>query len=377
MPQRFQIHVEQSVLANLQQRLAATRWPDEIDGAGWDYGTNETYLKELCNYWQNDFDWRKQEAYLNSFEQFTTEIDDLNIHFLHLKGQSHKRIPLLLTHGWPDSFVRFLKIIPLLTATDENGFSFDVVVPSIPGYGFSDKAKKPGMNAKKIAEIFHTLMTEKLGYPKFVAHGGDWGSSITEQLAANYASSLMAIHLTDVPFQHIFAINPEDLSPAEKTYLAKGKAWQMTEGAYALIQSTKPQTLAYGINDSPAGLAGWIVEKFRTWSDCKGDVENSFSKDELLTNLTIYWATQTANSSFRLYYEAMANKPKPGSKVDVPTGVCIFPKDLMPAPKAFAERFFNVQHWAEASKGGHFAAMEKPEILAADIRQFVTNLSAA
>lgn len=376
MPKSFQINIEQPVLDDLRQRLAATRWPDQVAEADWSYGTNLAYLQDLCTYWEKNFDWRKQEDFLNSFNHFTTEMEELTIHFLHHKGQSDKRIPLLLTHGWPDSFVRFLKIIPLLTAADENGFSFDVVVPSIPGYGFSDKATKPGMNPEKIASIFHTLMVEKLGYPKFVAHGGDWGSTITEQLAVHHAGSLIAIHLTDIPFQHIFTAKPEDLTPAEKAYLAKGKAWQMTEGGYAMIQSTKPQKLAYGINDSPAGLAGWIVEPFRTWSDCNGDVESRFSKDELLTNLTIYWATQTANSSFRLYYEAMANKPKPGSKVEVSTGVCIFPKDIIPAPKVFAERFFNVQHWTEASKGGHFAAMEEPEKLAADIRTFVTNLSA-
>ncbi len=277
--------------------------------------------------------------------------------------------------GWC-GFIRFLKLIPLLTKADENGFSFDVVVPSIPGYGFSGIPEKEGMNTKKIAGLFADLMTDELGYEKFAAHGGDWGSSITEQLALHYADSLIAIHFTDIPYTHIFTVKPEDLTAAEKTYLEKGKAWQMVEGAYGMIQGSKPQTLAYGINDSPAGLAGWIIEKFKIWSDCDGNVESRFTKDELLTNITIYWATETANSSFRIYYETVHHPTKGGGKVEVPTGVCIFPKDIIPSPKAFAERFFNVQHWTDASAGGHFAALEEPEFLAKDIREFATNLSA-
>ena len=379
----FTISIEQSLLGDLKNRIAATRWTDEIENSKWEYGTNRTYLKELCSYWHDSFDWKKQEDYLNSFNHFKTEIDGAGLHFIHQKGEGDISTPLLLTHGYPDSFVRFLKIIPLLTKEDENGFSFDVIVPSIPGYGFSDIPKEEGMNTKKIAGLFAKLMTKELGYEKYAAHGGDWGSGITEQLALYNADSLLWIHLTDVPFQHSM-VPIDDASHAEQKHLDKVKKWQQTEGAYAMIQSTKPQSLAYGLNDSPAGLAAWIVEKFRTWSDNDGNVEDVFTKDELLTNITIYWTTQTINSSIRIYYEtikaimnAMYNPlvklnpfDKTGKKVEVPTAFARFPKDISHPPREFAERFFNVQQWTDMAKGGHFSAMEQPELLAEDVRKF-------
>jgi pimeloyl-ACP methyl ester carboxylesterase len=378
MKKFFKINVERSVIDDLKERIAATRWTDEIDNSKWEYGTNKTYLKELCDYWQHDFDWKKQEEHLNSFENFKTTVDAIGIHFIHQKGEGQHSIPLLLTHGYPDSFVRFSKLIPLLTKADENGFSFDVIVPSIPGYGFSDIPTESGMNTKRIAELFANLMTKELGYEKFVAHGGDWGSSITEQIALNYSESLMGIHLTDIPFSHLFTIPPIDLTETEKKYLEVGKQWQQREGGYATIQGTKPQTLAYGLNDSPVGLAAWIVEKFYGWSDNDGNIENCFTKDELLTNLTIYWTTQTINSAFRIYFESMQAMYKPtdkkAKKIEVPTAVAMFPKDLVNAPKDFANRFFNVQQWTEMPRGGHFAAMEQPELLAGDIRKFVINV---
>jgi pimeloyl-ACP methyl ester carboxylesterase len=378
MKKFFKINVERSVIDDLKERIAATRWTDEIDNSTWEYGTNKTYLKELCDYWQHDFDWKKQEEHLNSFENFKTTVDAVGIHFIHQKGEGQHSIPLLLTHGYPDSFARFSKLIPLLTKADENGFSFDVIVPSIPGYGFSDIPTESGMNTKRIAELFANLMTKELGYEKFVAHGGDWGSGITEQIALNYSESLMGIHLTDIPFSHLFTIPPIDLTETEKKYLEVGKQWQQREGGYATIQGTKPQTLAYGLNDSPVGLAAWIVEKFYGWSDNDGNIENCFTKDELLTNLTIYWTTQTINSAFRIYFESMQAMYKPtdkkAKKIEVPTAVAMFPKDLVNAPKDFANRFFNVQQWTEMPKGGHFAAMEQPELLAGDIRKFVINV---
>jgi len=284
-------------------------------------------------------------------------------------------MPILLTHGYPDSFVRFLQIIPLLTAEGAGGLSFDVVVPSIPGYGFSDRPKEPGMNTERIAGLFARLM-KALGYPKFIAHGGDWGSSITERLALNYPESLLGIHLTDVPFRHLFTMRPEEMSEAEKKYLEAGRQWQMTEGAYAMLQATRPQTLAYAMNDSPIGLAAWIIEKFHSWSDINGNLENCYTKDELLTNLTIYWVTQTAGSAFRIYYETMRDLTKSGrtEKIEIPTAVCIFPKDLVPAPKEFAERIFDLRQWTPMPAGGHFAAMEQPQLLASDIIQFAGKL---
>lgn len=376
MKQPFQININQAILNELRNKLANTRWTDEIENSAWEYGTNLSYLKELCTYWQNTFDWRKSENHLNTFSQFKTTINGIDIHFIHEKGKGKKSVPLLLTHGYPDSFIRFLKVIPLFTKADEDEFSFDVIIPSIPGYGFSDIPTKPGMNPQRIADLFAKLMTEELGYPKFFAHGGDWGSSITEQIALNHPELLFGIHLTEIPFGHLFTIPVGNLSEAEKKYLEAGKQWQTIEGGYAMIQSSKPQTLAYGLNDSPAGLAAWIVEKFHRWSDCGGNIENCFIKDELLTNLTIYWATQTINSAIRIYYETMRHPSNNSSKkIEIPTAVAIFPGDLIPAPKEFANRFFNVQQWTEMPRGGHFAAMEQPELLAEDVRKFVKKLN--
>ena len=389
MKQPFKIHIAQSVLDDLKTRIANTRWTDEIENEKWKYGTSKSYLKELCDYWQNQFDWEKQEAWLNSFPQFKTTIDGIGLHYIHQHGEGENPIPLLLTHGWPDSFVRFLKIIPYLTKTDENGLSFDVIVPSIPGHGFSDIPSTTGMNTKRIAKLMAHLMTDELGYEKFLAHGGDLGTGITEQIALYHSGSLLGIHLTDIPYHHILSMKPDQLNKEEKKYLDAVTKWQMTEGAYNMIQSTKPQTLAYGLNDSPTGLAAWIVEKFHNWSDNDGDIENCFTKDELLTNITIYWATQTINSSFRHYNEAMKDLmqemynplkkinpfDKTGDKTEVPLAVAESRVDLLPS-KEFTSKFFNVQQWTKMPKGGHFLAMEQPELLAEDIRKFATALHA-
>ncbi len=387
MKELFKINIKQSILDDLKNRIADTRWTDEIENSKWEYGTNKAYLKELCDYWQNTFDWKKQEEYLNSFNHFKTTVDGVGLHYIHQKGEGKNSIPLLLTHGWPDSFIRFLKIIPLLTKADEKGFSFDVIIPSIPGHGFSDIPTESGMNVKRIAKLFANLMTEELGYEKFVAHGGDVGSVITEQIALYHAKSLLGIHITDIPYHHILTVSPDKLDKVEKKYLDAVTKWQMTEGAYNMIQSTKPQTLAYGLNDSPVGLAAWIIERFHTWSDSHGDIESCFTKDELLTNITIYWATETIHSSFRLYNESMKDMiqtmynplkklnplDRTGDKTEVPTAVAEFQIDLLPS-KDFTNKYFNVQQWTEMPKGGHFAAMEQPELLAEDIRKFVTNV---
>ena len=368
----FEVSIPQEVLADLRTRLANTRWPDEISGAGWDYGTNLGYLKELVDYWQYDFDWRERESSINRLSHFRAEVDGFGLHFVHERGEGPNPMPLLLTHGWPDSFFRFHKVIPMLTDPASYGGdpadSFDVIVPSVPGYGFSDRPTSKGFASERTANLFANLMSEELGYGRFAAHGGDIGSGVTEKLAYAHADSLVGIHLTDVPYWHLFTISQEDLSDVEQEYLRAGQRWQMEEGAYALIQGTKPQTPAYGLNDSPAGLAAWIVEKFRSWSDCDGDVEKRFTKDELLTNIMIYWSTETINSSFRFYFET--DNPTATGRVEVPTGVAIFPKDIVPAPRDFAERFFAVESWTQMPRGGHFAAMEEPELLAEDIRKF-------
>jgi pimeloyl-ACP methyl ester carboxylesterase len=375
----FTINVAQDVLEDLQLRLKNTRWSYQIEGIGWDAGTDLNYLKQLVAYWQADFDWRKQEASLNKFHHFATEVDDTSIHFIHERGKGPNPFPLLLTHGYPDSFYRFAKIIPMLTDPESYGGraadAFDVVVPDLPGYGFSDRPPSVG-NVFRVNDLWARLMTEILGYERFGAHGGDWGSTITEQLARSHAESVVAIHLTDVPFGHIMQ-KPDDPSPAERKLFKHNEEWLQKEGAYALIQSSKPQSLAQGLNDSPVGLAAWLVEKFRAWSDCDGDIESCFTKDELLTHIMIYWATESIGSSFLTYYDyANASaltwmkegvKKLTGSS-KVPAAFALFPKDISQPPREWAERFFDVQRWTEMPRGGHFAAMEEPELLAQDIR---------
>jgi len=384
----FIINIEHSVLNDLRNRISNIRWTDEIENSKWEYGTSKKYLKGLCDYWRSDFNWKKQEEWLNSFQNYKATIDDNVIHFIHQRGRGKTSVPILLIHGYPDSFIRFLKMIPLLTEADENGFSFDVIIPSIPGYGFSGIPSEAGMNTRRIGELFQKLMIKELGYEKYISHGSDWGAHITEQLALYHGDSLLGLHLTDIPFQHGLMPLPDDASSKEKKYVKNMNVWQQKEGAYSMIQSTKPQTLAYGLNDSPVGLAAWIIEKFQSWSDDDGNLENAFTKDELLTNITIYWVTQTINSSFRLYNETMKALmqtmynpltkinpfDKTGTRSEVPAGFAIFPKDISSPPEDFANRFFNVQKWSEMPAGGHFGAMEQPGLLAANIKEFTESL---
>ena len=373
--QPFTVQVPQKILDDLQERLAHTRWPDEIQGGGWDYGTNLDYMKDLVQYWRTRFDWRAQEKYLNSFSHFRAEIDGFGLHFIHERGKGPSSLPLILSHGWPNTFCEMLKIIPLLTDPASHGGkaedAFDVVVPSLPGYGFSDRPSERGMTGARIADLLTRLMTEELGYARFAAQGGDIGGGITEQLFLSHPDVVPGIHLNGVPFQHLLA-KPDNLSQEEQKYLEQVGLWQMTEGAYNMIQATKPQTLAYGLNDSPTGLAAWIVEKFRAWSDCDGDVEKRFSKDELLTNIMIYWVTETINSANRFYYESAHDfsSPRSSGKSDAKAAVAIFPKDILPSPRAWADRWFHLQQWTAMPRGGHFAADEEPELLAEDIRAF-------
>jgi len=375
----FPITIDSTILDDLCLRLQNARWINGVNNGTWETGTSATYLKELCDYWARDYDWQKNESFLNSFSHFKTSIDGTGIHFIHEKSKSANAVPLLLIHGYPDSFVRFLKVIPLLMEADKDGLSFNLVIPSLPGYGFSDIPHEPGMNPQRMASLFTKLMTNELGYSEFIVHGGDWGSVIAEQIVLINPQYLKGIHLADVPWWHLFTIPPETLTEGEKKYLQTGQQWSKTEGAYSMIQSTKPKSLGYGLNDSPVGLAGWIIEKFYSWSDCKGKLENVFTKDELLTNLTIYWATKTIHSANYLYYETAAflqqeSKKAAAGKVEVPTGVVIFPKDMIPPPREFAERFFNIRQWTEMPVGGHFAAMEQPELFAKDLRQFAKTL---
>lgn len=376
-PRPFQINVAPTVLSDLRARLGHTRWPDEIEGANWNYGTNRAYLQGLVAYWQGGYDWRVQERKLNRFPQFVARVDGIDVHFLHVRGKGRNPMPLLLTHGWPDSFFRFVKLIPLLTDPASHGGSaddaFTVVVPDIPGFGFSAKPSTPGFDTTQAAELFAKLMTGVLGYDKFAAHGGDFGASITEQLALHHPESLSAIHLTNVPPQHAKAADQlENLSADEKSYLQRAKAWDEKEGAFTHVQSTKPQTLSFGLNDSPVGLAAWIIEKFHGWSDSSdAGFERVFTRDDLITNVMIYWVTQTAGSAARFYFEKAHRPAAPEPTfVKVPTGFAAFQNDIAPAPRDFAARFFNIVRWTEMAHGGHFAALEVPGPLADQITDF-------
>ncbi|HTE29771.1 MAG TPA: epoxide hydrolase [Chryseolinea sp.] len=380
MKKAFKINVDQSILDDLQRRIAGTRWINDIDNAEWEYGANEAYLKALCDYWQHSFDWRKQEVELNKLPHFKTEIDEVNVHFIHIKGKGPSPTPLLLLHGWPDSFYRFYKIIPMLTDPARFGYdqnlSFDLVIPSLPGIGFTGGAIVPQEQPmRRTATVFWKLMTQVLGYERFISVGGDGGSPLSQTLAIDHPQSLIGIYLTDLGW-HVASVDPTKVSKKEKHYLEQSKKVSYKDGAYAMVQITKPQTLAYSLSDSPVGLAAWLVDRFYGWCDCDGDLDASFTKDELLTNIMIYWITGTIGSSMRNYRAEMLSPTlTPEDHVNIPVGLGLFPKDIggIP-PREFAERTLNVQHWTEMPKGGHFAALEQPELLAEDIRKFVTSL---
>ena len=373
----FTIAVENSVLDDLRQRLADTRWPDEIPNTGWDYGSNLTYIKELVDYWRTDFDWRAQEAKLNAFNHFKSEVDGLDIHFIHEKGKGPNPIPLIITHGWPSCFFEMTKIIPLLADPASHGGdaadSFDVVAPSLPGFGFSDHAQDRGMEIQRVAGMWNKLMSQNLGYPKFGAQGGDIGSGVTAWLGFAHSDTLYGIHLTSItrPTPYL-GPGSKPVTDAEQALITQRDKWFQDEGGYNHIQGTKPQTLAYGLNDSPVGLAAWIVEKYRTWSDCGGDVEKSYTKDELLTIVTIYWVTQTISSSTRMYFENQKHlwTMEKDQKVPAPAGMAMFPQEISKPPREWGERSYHVRRWTEMASGGHFAALEEPQLLAEEVRAF-------
>lgn len=370
----FHIQVSDEALDDLKCRLEHVRWPDQLEGSTWERGTDINYLQSLVSYWREQFDWRAQETELNRFSQFRCNVDGIDIHFVHERGNGPSPIPIILTHGWPDSYIRYQKIIPLLTDPAHHGGdpedSFDVIVPSLPGFGFSSRPKHSGVNNYRVSELWAKLMTEKLGYSKFAAAGGDVGSGVTRYLALNHPELLMGIHLTDIGIIRDLMISQnEELSEEELNYKKSAPLWISNEGGYMSIQSTKPQTLSYGLSDSPVGLAAWIIEKFRAWSDCNGDLQQRFSEDELLTNIMIYWVTNSIGSSSRIYYENMHSLPSMG-RIEVPTGIALFPADILLPPKEWAERNLNITRWTTMPSGGHFTAMEEPELLAEEIRAF-------
>jgi pimeloyl-ACP methyl ester carboxylesterase len=378
----FRIHVPDEEIDDLIARLARTRFPDEIDGVGWDYGTSLAYLKDLVEYWRDDFDWRAQEQRLNRFDHFKTNIDGLDLHFIHQRSERADAMPIVLSHGWPGSFIEFIELIGPLSDPGRYGAdaddAFHVVVVSLPGFGFSDKPRVPGYTPERMADAIAALMA-RLGYDRYGAQGGDWGSRVSRFLAINYADHVAGLHLNfcqagPPPGTEPRALSAEDLTPAERAGLAAREAFMAEGRGYFELQSTKPQTVGYALNDSPAGLAAWIVEKFQSWSDSNGDVERSFTKDELLTNVSLYWFTQTATSSARIYYEQRHAAPQMDPKVTVPTACALFPKELIAPPRAWAENAYNLTRWTEMPRGGHFAAMEEPELLIEDLREFFRDL---
>jgi len=373
----FQIAVPQEILDDLQERLERTRWPDEVQDADWRYGSNLRYMKELANYWLTKFDWRAQEQWINSFANYQTVVSDIHIHFIHERGKGPNPIPLLITHGWPSSFVEMLKLIPFLTDPSNHGGnasdSFDVVVPSVPGFGFSERPLQAGMTRWRVAELWVKLM-DGLGYPRFGLQANDIGAVISGWLALDHPEKVIGLHTMMPTFPPpSFDESQPVMTQTEKAFQALVDAWNREEGGYNAIQSTRPQTLAYGLNDSPVGLMAWIVEKWRAWTDPDGNIEDYFSKDELLTNVMIYWATETANSSVRSYYERAHDSRilEPNDKIRVPAGVALSMESVQRAPQEWVQRrYSDIRRWKEFSSGGHFLAAENPEMLAAEIREF-------
>jgi pimeloyl-ACP methyl ester carboxylesterase len=376
--ERFAIDVPEAVLQDLRERLGRTRWPDQVEGAGWDYGTERGYLQALCAYWRDGFDWRAQERRLNRLPQFKARVGGLDLHFVHARGAGPDPFPLIITHGWPSTFAEPAELVGPLTDPARYGGdpadSFDVVIPSLPGFGFSERPLRRGL--VRVDALWRLLMTEVLGYRRFAAHGTDVGARVTSALGRFHSDVVAAIHIASVDLDGPDpAPPPSELSAEERDYLSRVSQWERTEGAYAEVQGTRPQTLAYGLADSPAGLAGWIVEKFRAWSDCGGDVERRFTRDQLLTNLTIYWATGTINASMRRYYETWrdpsANRLRPGERIPAPTAVAMFPGEReLQVPRSWAERGYNLVRWTQMPRGGHFPALEEPDLLVADLREF-------
>ena len=373
MIERFEIKVPDPAIDDLKMRLRRTRWTDEIGNSGWEYGANLSYTKELTDYWLNTFDWRNTENEINRYPNYIADIDGVKVHFLYIKSEKKNAVPLIITHGWPGSFLEMMKIIPILS---HSRISFDLIIPSIPGFGFSQQINTPGCNLWFIGELWSKLIKD-LGYKKVVAQGGDLGAGVSTALALRHSEIVLGVHLNYIPGSYFpYLASDEKLSDEEDLYLKSADDWYKNEGAYMHQQRTKPLTLAFGLNDSPVGLCAWILEKYYGWSDCGGDIESVFSKDELLSNISLYWFTETIHSSIRLYNEN-SKAPLHFSKNDfiqVPVGIARFHKEEPFPPRRFIERGYNIQYWKDISPGGHFAAMEQPALLAEEIVAFTEKI---
>lgn len=375
----YKVNVAQSTLDEIKRRVEAFPWHEMPDDGGWAYGANLEYMRELCDYWVNEYDWRKHEAEINAYEHFKAEVDGIDLHFIHEQGSGANRLPLVISHGWPGSVVEFTGIIEQLAHPERFGGSeddaFDVIAPSLPGFGFSGRPPRP-YGPRKIASLFNTLMTETLGYPRYLAQGGDWGGAVSSWLGFDHADACAGVHVNIMIMQtHDGPQNDE-----ERAWSERWAREQEMEQGYRTQQATKPQTLSYAMMDSPVGIAAWLVEKFNSWSDTQGDdVESAHSKDTLLTNIMVYVITRTFNTASWIYYgrreEGGRVMSPEGQRVEVPTAAALFPAEFLSwPPRSYVERVYNITRWTEMSRGGHFAALENPGELAADIREFARTI---
>ena len=368
--EEFRIDIPQAELDDLRDRLGRTRWPDQLPGVGWDYGIALDDVRELAEYWRTGYDWRVHERRLNSFPQFTTEIDGQVVHFLHVRSASPGAMPLIMTHGWPGAVVEFMEIIGPLTDPGAHGGdpgdAFHMVVPSIPGFGFSGPTRERGWNVTRVARAWDSLMG-RLGYQRYGAQGGDWGSAISRELGVIVPEQMIGVHLNMLS-PYVSGDLPADLSDSDRARVERLGRFRLAGSGYSAIQSTRPQTVGYGLTDSPAGQLGWIAEKFGEWTD--GGL-SAVDRDQMLTNISVYWLTRTAGSSARLYYEAARSRASgPPAPSTAPTGVAVFPEEIAAPVRRLAEQTNNIVHWSEFDRGGHFAAMEEPDLLIGDVREF-------
>ena len=370
-PRPFNIDVPDATLDDLRARLARTRWPESISDSGWAYGADVAYLRELCEYWRTDYDWRRHEAALNAHPQFLCEVDGVDLHFWHVRGRGPRPFPLLLAHGWPGSIYEFFELIGPLSDPAAHGGdpadAFDVVVPALPGYGFGGRPTQGGWGVSRVAAAFDRLMSGELGYERYGVQGGDWGAIVAAKMGSAHAGHVAGIHVNLVVVPPPAQTTDDDAAALERL-----RTWLQQETGYSAVQRTKPDSLTVAQSDSPAGLAAWIVEKFRAWSDCDGDVERAFSRDTLLTNLMFYWAPNSVASAARLYFEDRRDRAglRTRPRVEVPVGYAEFPHEVVRPPRSWVEPHYAIARWTQMPRGGHFAALEEPQLLLEDVRAF-------
>lgn len=375
----FELHVSDSKLSAIYQRVKDYPWHEMPDDGGWDYGTNLDYMREFCRYWVNEYDWRKHEAKINSFSHFKSDVDGIDLHFIHEKGSGDNPLPLIISHGWPGSIVEFMDILEPLTHPERFGGNvedaFDIIAPSLPGFGFSGRPARP-MGPRSMAQTFNTLMSDTLGYEHYVAQGGDWGGAISTWLGYEHAPTCQGIHINILTMRH--PDGPQGVD--EEQWAAKFDRDQIMQDGYRTQQATRPQTLSYAMMDSPVGVAAWLIEKFNSWSDTKdNDIDAVHSKDSMLTNIMVYLVTGTFNTASWIYYGRREEGGRlfspEGHRVEVPTGAALFPAEMLAwPPRSYVDRLYNITQWTEMPHGGHFAALEQPELLVNDIRSFARAL---